>query len=65
MDREMKSLLAVVRTTEFHLCYWLPKFTTSEISERTASAPAAETGLALAAVGFVGTNTQRLSKARV
>ena len=46
MDRELKSLLAVARITELHLCSWLLKFTTSEISERTASAPAAETGLA-------------------
>ena len=46
----------VTWTTKLQLCWWLPKFSTCETSERT-SATEAGMGLALAAVGFVGIHT--------
>ena len=53
----LKSLLAYAGTADLQPCCWVCKLSTCGTSQWT-SAPVAEMGLALAAVGFVGTYTQ-------
>ena len=64
-EEELKSLLMAVQTTDLHARNQLSKLSTCRISEQTMSAPRAETGLASAAVDFVGTYTWGLGQARV
>ena len=59
-EEELKSLLETVQTTDLHPRCQLCKFSTCGTFEQTMSAPADETGLALAGGGFVGTYTQEL-----
>ena len=61
MEEELKSLLLAAWTSELHLCWWLPKFSTRETSKRTC-AYVAGMGLILAAVG---TYMWRLGQTRV
>ena len=65
-EEELKSLLVAAQTVELHLCWWLPKFSIYETSERKISAPAAGPCLCLtlATLGFVGMYTQGLGQDR-
>ena len=53
-EEELKSLLVAVQIAELDLHRQIPKFSVCRTSKWT-SAPAAETGLALGPVGFMGT----------
>lgn len=63
-EEELKSLLMAEGTTDSYPSCWLCKPNACRISE-WMSAPASEMGLALAAVGFVGTYTGGLEQVRI
>ena len=63
-EEELKSLTAV-QIADLHPCYRLCKLSACRTSEQTMSAPTAKTGLALAAMDFVGMYMQGLGQARV
>ena len=63
-EEELKSLLLAVRATDVNL-HQLFKFSSWGPFQQATRVPEDETGLALASISFVGTNTQRLDKAGV
>ena len=64
-EEKLKSLLAAALTANWQPCDQLCKLSACRTSKWAASAPAAKMGLALAAVGFVGTYTGGSGQARV
>ena len=61
----MKSFLTATQTMDLQPSNWLCTLSTCRMSEWTMNAPAAETGLALAAVDFTGMYTWMLDQAKV
>ena len=54
LPKKSWNLLATARTSKLHFHWQLPEFSNFGTAKQTASAPAVDTALALAAVGFVG-----------
>ena len=63
-EEELKSLLAAVGTVDLQPHFWLCKLSACGVS-KWMSAPTAEMGLALVAVGFVGTYMWGLDQAKI
>ena len=57
-ENELKPLLTTVQLADLHPCDSFYKLSTCGTSEWSMSDPIAKTGLALAAVNFVGTYTR-------
>ena len=64
-EEEIKSFLTATQRMDLQPINWLCTLSTCRMSEWTVNAPAAETGLALAAVDFTGTYTRMLDQAKV
>ena len=64
-EESLKSLLTAAQTANWHLFNRPCKLSTYRTSKQTTSAPAAKTGLALAAIDFVSTYTWGLGQATV
>lgn len=64
-EEELKSFLPTVGTVDLHLHCWLCNARTLETPQQAASAPVAETVLAVTSVGSVGMYTSRVDQVRV
>lgn len=64
-EKGLKSLLPTVQVMDLHLCFQPHKFKAGVTYKWMMNAPAHETGLNLAAFGFMGMNMGELNHGRV